>query len=370
LPLYAGGVTLPTEAHGGLNLLELREANIDLARLIDFSVNVNPFGPSPLALAALRETDPSIYPDRHVLDLRDALAEANNLTPAHVLVGNGTAELIWLVAHACIKPGDTVLIIGPTFGEYERACHTVGAQVTYCNATRPTFALDIDEVVSRIKTLRPSLVFLCNPNNPTGLLLSDAQVERIANACDNGQLILDEAYRAFVGQKFFGPLPASNIIVLRSMTKDHGLAGIRLGYALAEPALVVSLRAYQPPWSINGPAQAAGLASLHDLNHLTHTLAATRELATQFRTDLTALGAQIVPATTHFILINVGNAASTKQKFLKHACLVRDCTSFGLPAYIRIGTRREDDNKKLIAIWNQIVSNNAENVIPNAVRNL
>jgi histidinol-phosphate aminotransferase len=354
VPLYAGGLTLPTEAHGGLNLLELREANIDPAGLIDFSVNVNPFGPSPLALAALRDTDPSIYPDRHVLDLCDALAEANNITPAHVLVGNGTAELIWLVAHGCLKPGDTVLIIGPTFGEYERACHTVGVQVIYHHAAPPTFALDVDEVTRQIKALHPKLVFLCNPNNPTGLLLSNAEIERIADTCDNGQLILDEAYRAFVSQKFFGPPHASNIIVLRSMTKDHGLAGIRLGYALAEPALVASLRAYQPPWSVNGPAQAAGLASLRDLNHLARTLTATRDLAATFRADLASLGAQVVPAPTHFILINVGNAASTKQKFLQHACLVRDCTSFGLAAYIRIGTRLAHHNTHLLNAWKQL----------------
>jgi histidinol-phosphate aminotransferase len=345
---------LPTEAHGGLNLQELREANIDPAGLIDFSVNVNPFGPSPLALAALRDTDPSIYPDRHVLDLRDALVEANNLTPDHVLVGNGTAELIWLVAHACLKPGDTVLIIGPTFGEYERACHTVGAQVIYHHAAPPAFALDVDEVVSQIKTLRPRLVFLCNPNNPTGLFLSDAQVERIADACGTGLLILDEAYRAFVNETPFGPPSAPNVIILRSMTKDHGLAGIRLGYALAEPALVASLRAYQPPWSVNGPAQAAGLASLRDLNHLTHTLSATHELATTLRANLASLGAQVVPATTHFILINVGDAISIRQGLLHHACLVRDCTSFGLPAYIRIGTRLAHHNAQLINAWKQL----------------
>jgi histidinol-phosphate aminotransferase len=347
-------LTLPTEAHGGLNLQELREANIDPAGLIDFSVNVNPFGPSPLALAALRDTDPSIYPDWHVLDLCDALAEANNLTPTHVLVGNGTAELIWLVAHACLKPGDTVLIIGPTFGEYERACHTVGAQVIYHYTAPPTFALDIDEVIRQIKTLRPKLVFLCNPNNPTGLLLSETDIQRIADSCGTGLLILDEAYRAFVNQNFFGPPLAPNVIILRSMTKDHGLAGIRLGYALAGPALITALRAYQPPWSVNGPAQAAGLASLRDINHLTHTLSATRDLATTLRADLAALGTQIVPATTHFILIDVGNAASTKQKFLQHACLVRDCTSFGLPTYIRIGTRLAHHNAQLINAWKKV----------------
>jgi threonine-phosphate decarboxylase len=347
-------LTLPTEAHGGLNLLELREVNVDPATLIDFSVNVNPFGPSPLALAALRETDPSIYPDRHVLDLREALAEVNNLTPAHVLVGNGTAELIWLVAHACLKPNDTVLILGPTFGEYERACHTVGAQVVYHNAAPPAFALDIDEVSRKIQTLRPKLVFLCNPNNPTGLLLSEQDIARIAESCSNSLLILDEAYRAFMDQDFFRPPPAANIIILRSMTKDHGLAGIRLGYALAEPSLITALRAYQPPWSVNGSAQAAGLASLRDLTHLTDTLVSTRELATILRANLVSLGAQIVPASTHFILIHVGDAVNAKQQLLQHACLVRDCTSFGLPAYIRIGTRLPHHNTHFLTAWKQL----------------
>jgi threonine-phosphate decarboxylase len=344
------------DTHGGLNLSEMRSLGIDPASLIDFSVNVNPFGPSPRALAALRAFDPAHYPDRGVLQLREALADVNGLASDNVLVGNGTAELIWLVAHAFVLMDNPVLIVGSAFGEYERAARAAGADVTEIRAAPPTFQLSADHLIAEIASRRPRLVFLCNPNNPTGLHLSDADVRRIAEACADGLLILDEAYRSFVTLSPFGPPPTANTIVLRSMTKDFALAGLRLGYALGESQLLQAMRAFQPPWSVNGAAQAAGLAGLGDLDYLRHTLELTRQSAQALRIALSNLGARVLPAPTHFILIEVGDGAVWRRQLMAEACLVRDCASFGLPLCVRVGARRPEENQQLIQAWAKLNS--------------
>jgi histidinol-phosphate aminotransferase len=342
---------MEAETHGGLNYIELRSMGIDPASLIDFSTNVNPFGPSPRAIAALRAIDPSPYPDRDALDLRMSLSRANAMPLDNVMAGNGTAELIWLAAHAFLRTGDTVVIIGPTFGEYERAARANGANVIPFCAVPPLFQLDVDDLVACIQKHLPRLVFLCNPNNPTGLYLEDSDVRRIAQTCTGGFLVLDEAYRSFVAPSPFGPLPTSNTLVLRSMTKDFALAGLRLGYALGPPALLDVMRAIQPPWSVSSAAQAAGLASLYDLGHLYRTLELTRQSMLALRAALSALGVYILPGKLHYTLIDVGYAAAWRKQLMASGCLVRDCSSFGLTRYVRVSTRSTEENHRLVQAW-------------------
>jgi histidinol-phosphate aminotransferase len=339
------------ETHGGLNYSELRSLGIDPAALIDFSTNVNPFGPSPRALTAIRGMDPSPYPDQGALDLSTALARANAVPLENVMVGNGAAELIWLAAHAFIKAGDAVMVIGPTFGEYERAARANGANVISFCAAPPSFQVDVDDLIVHIQKYLPRLVFLCNPNNPTSLYLADADVRRIATACTNGLLILDEAYRSFVAPSPFGLPPTANTLILRSMTKDFALAGLRLGYALGAAHLLSAMRAVQPSWSVSSTAQLAGLASLGDLDHLRHTLELTCQSAFALRATLSAAGAAVLPATTHYILIDVGDAASWRKQLMAVGCLVRDCSSFGLPQYVRVGARSSKENHQLVQAW-------------------
>lgn len=338
---------MSSEAHGGLNLAELRAAGLDPRSVLDFSVNVNPFGPSPLVSQALRDLDVASYPDREAIVLREALARANAVGVENLLVGNGTAELIWLAAHAFLR-GGSALIVGPTFGEYERAARAVGASVAEVRAAPPDFRVDVDRLIHEIEATQPRMVFLCNPNNPTGARLTGGEVWRIAAACGESFLVLDEDYRSFVTLSPFGPPPRNNVIVLRSMTKDFALAGLRLGYALARPELVAALRAIQPPWSVNGAAQAAGLAALTDLDHLRRTLQLTQEAARDLRMALAAAGARVNESQTHFHLIEIGDGATWRARLLRRGCLVRDCASFGLPAHVRVGTRRPEENERLI----------------------
>lgn len=346
------------EAHGGLHPAELRALGLDPAEMLDFSVNVNPYGPAPGVRAALAAYDPSSYPDREVSDLRAVLARLNGVDIAQVVVGNGTAELIWLAAHAFLRAG-RALIITPTFGEYARAAGVVAAQVDQLVLTPPDFAIDITELLSRIRTAKPELVFLCNPNNPTGRLLADAQVLEIASACAPGLLILDEAYRAFVTLDPFGPPLAENCVVMRSMTKDFAVPGIRLGYALAAPEQVAQLLRFQPPWSVSGAAQAAGAAGLAELAYLRQTMEQTRRLGEDLQSELRAIGAQVIPSSTHYCLVDVsdyGSGTYWRRRLLPHGLQVRDCTSFGLPNYVRVGTRLPGQNRRLLQTWQAVLA--------------
>jgi len=347
--------SLIDEVHGGLNAAELRAAGLDPETVLDFSVNINPYGPSPRVGDWLSGYDPTRYPDREVVELRSILAALNDVALENVLTGNGTAELIWLAARAFLRPGRPALVVGPTFGEYARAGRDAGALMAEVRASPPGFVMDPGQIVSAIETHRPAVVFLCTPNNPTGQWLTRDGVQHIAAACGSGLLILDEAYRAFAGQAPFGPPPLPNVLVLRSMTKDFALAGLRLGYALGQPGLLSAMRACQPPWSVNGAAQTAGLAVLGDLPHLTRTLELTRLAGEGLERSLRDLGACVLKSHTHFHLVEVGHAKLWRERMLKMGFVLRDCTSFGLPEFARVSTRRPEENERLIQAWAELL---------------
>ena len=340
-----------SEEHGGIDPSELQRMGIAVEDLIDFSVNSNPFGPPPVVRRAILQVDLSGYPDRHCAALRSQLADANRVQPQEVLVGNGTAELIWLAAHALLRPGDTVLIVGPTFGEYRRAAEQCGAQVIEVAAQPPDFSPPLQQVIELVRNRRPRLVFLCDPNNPTGQRLTPSGLDALLEACREPTcLLLDHAYRAFVDGVFFNPPPPGNCLVLRSMTKDFALAGLRLGYALGDPALLEQLEAYRPAWSVNAAAQAAGLAVLDDLAYYRRTLAALQGLCNDFFNRLGAGGFEPLQTCVHFTLLPTRlPAIEVRGRLLRQAIQVRDCASFGLPQHIRISTQLPEQNRRLLA---------------------
>ena len=340
------------EDHGGLDITELRRLGLDAERIIDFSVNINPYGPSPHVASSLANLNISSYPDRQAVDLTRLLAELNGVSVDNVLVGNGTAELIWLAAQAFLRDGLAV-IVSPTFGEYERAAVTVGAEVVHARTGPADFTVNINDLCTLINKSSPDVVFLCNPNNPTGTWISPPEVELVAAACGKGLLVLDEAYRSFVTQNPFGGIPDKNVIVLRSMTKDFALAGLRLGYVLADSQLVERIAAYKPPWSVSSIAQAAGTAVLSDLPYLEKTLAWLKSDAGELYRRMMNSGAKILKSSTHFYLVDVSpkQGGEVRRKLLSGGIQVRDCASFGLPQYIRIGARMPEHNSLLVEAW-------------------
>jgi histidinol-phosphate aminotransferase len=339
--------------HGAFDYAELASLGLRPEEVIDFSVNSNPYGPSPRVQEAVANVAIDRYPDRACLELRRAILDyevnATNLTLDALLCGNGTAELIWTIAHVCLRQGLKAAIIGPTFGEYRAASLVVGATVIeYHTRASEHFQPDVEDVATWIRAEQPALVWLCNPNNPSGTWLDREHLLLLAEACQkmDAMLVVDEAYWHFVSPQegfsaieLIGVVPGLEIVVLRSLTKDFALAGLRLGYAAASRDIVRLLNAHLPSWNVNGAAQAAGVAALTDRTYLETTLDALMTERNAFFQALRQYSSKSVPSRTHFCLLKVKNAHDVRQHLLTRKILVRDCTSFGLPQYIRVSTR-------------------------------
>jgi len=353
--------TLPAH-HGALDFAELEQLGLEPDSILDFSVNSNPYGPSPMVRQAVAKVPLDRYPDRESLGLRRALAGYWDIPAKQFLVGNGTAELLWLVSFAFLRAGDRVLVIGPTFGEYSRTAALMGAQVEFWSAPAEDDFAVIPELVERqIDQLQPRLVFLCNPNNPTGFLLAPEIIGTWATNHPDILFVVDEAYQAFAAEARSALTQRlNNILVLRSMTKDYALAGLRLGYAVgSDQGLIQALTQTRPAWNVNALAQAAGLAALADQLHLRQCLEKLRQAKEKLILELSAIGLPPVPTATHFFLVRVGDGAGIRLDLLRQGLLVRDCASFGLPAYVRIATRRPEDNERLVTAIERLVKGSA-----------
>jgi histidinol-phosphate aminotransferase len=337
--------------HGGLDPAELRELGIEPAGLLDFSVNVNPFGPAPGVREAIAAAALDAYPDRCSTALRHRLAETWSIAPRSVLVGNGASELLGLVGQTALRPGDDVVILGPTYGEYRRIASLFGARtIALAAAESADFRHEPNAIAAAVDRIRPRLAFICNPANPTGTLLAAETIVDWTRRFPETLFCIDEAYLAFTaGARSLIETPAPNRIVVRSMTKDHALAGIRLGYAVGPPEWIDGLAAAQTPWSVSAFAHAAGFAVLDDPEHLRRSLDRLAEAKRDLVAELIGIGRRPVPSATHYMLVDVGDGSATRLALLRNGILVRDAASFGLPGHIRISTRRPEVNARLIA---------------------
>lgn len=347
-----GRVSAPSRpVHGGLRAWELRGLGLSPEEVLDFSASVNPLGPPPGLRDVLAQVDVSGYPDPEGLALREALSDLLGLGIECITLGNGSTEVVHLLARAFLTPGDAVVILSPTFGEYEVACRLAGARIIKEVATEAeAFHWDLPRIGRQIRETMPRIVFLCNPNNPTGVYLDQASVESLAQAATPGLLALDEAYLPFIEQPWDSRplLGRGNVVLLRSMTKDYALPGLRLGYALAPAEVSASLVINQPSWSVNSLAQAAGLAALAHQGHVERGRRCVAEGKAYLQRHLGDLGLKVWPSAANFLLIEVGDGAALRARLLRQKVCVRDCTSFGLPRYIRVGIRTMPECQRLI----------------------
>jgi histidinol-phosphate aminotransferase len=338
---------VPCVPHGG------HHSSLPPGDLLDFSANINPFGPSPRIWQAMQAVDIACHPDPRAAPLRHALAKHNDVDPAALLVGNGAADLIYQLATAYVRPGDQVLIVAPTFGEYAAAAAMMGAEVVHhwLQHAPDGFALDTERLTRDVQRHQPRMLFLCSPNNPTGTYYEQGAVEYLLRAAPHTLLVLDEAFVNFVADPWRATdlLEHPNLLILRSMTKDYALTGLRVGYAMAAPEIIAALEKVQPPWSVNALAQAATLAALEDTDHLYNTLAQLAQSSTRLRAGLVAAGFAPLPSAAHFCLLPVHDAAAWHAALLERGILVRDCASFGLPQHIRIAARQIEENSRLLA---------------------
>ncbi len=352
---------LTPDQHGGLDYARLRAEGVVPDEMLDFSVNSNPFGPYPAVREALAHVDIARYPDPEAGLLRERLAALCGLPPAQVLVTNGTAQAIWLVTLAYLDPGDTVLVVGPTFGEYRVASQLMAAEVHFLSASEHRgFCPDVEAIVGWIRARRPRLVWLCNPNNPTGVYLDREAIRSILTACQEagGLSVVDEAYVNFTDAPWDSVpfLESGHLFLLRSMTKDFALAGLRLGYVLGSEGGIRALHRVQPPWSVNAAAQAAGLAALDHLEEYRETWRQLRHVTEDLRAAVAGLGYPVLPTAVNFFLVRTGDGDRTREALARCRILVRSCRSFGLPAYIRIGTRRPEENRRLLEVMERLAS--------------
>ena len=349
-----------TVVHGGLDDEELRERGLTRDRVLDFSSNVNPLGTSRLVAEAAARADLSAYPDRQCLALREALASRMDVSVDSILVGNGSTELIHLLARAYLGPGRRCLVFAPTFGEYEAAATLAGSETRVHQASAERgFRWLTQAATQAIESLRPSVVFLCNPNNPSGVYMERDFVKRLTDAIGrNGRLVLDTSYVPFADAPWneHSLLECGNVVLLRSMTKDHALAGARLGYLVARPSVVDAVRHLQPSWSVSSVAQVAGLAALTDDAHVAAARGVIAEAKALLKAELDALGLETVDSAANFMLVRVGDAAGVRRELLSRTFVVRDCTSFGLPAYVRIAVRRPEECARLIKALRNVVA--------------
>ena len=338
--------------HGGPVHAELEKLGLKADEIIDFSVSSNPFSYPPAVAEAVRGAVIDRYPDSESTELRQALAARLGVSPANILVGSGSMEIIRLITLAYFGNGDSVLILKPTFGEYELAVQIAGASVMELwSREENNFAFDIDEAISLIREKKPKGVFICNPNNPSGQYLTRQQVESVLAACEDSLLVLDEAYIAFTENSWpsNGLISRSNVVSVRSMTKDYALAGLRLGYAVSSEEIIENLRRVRPPWNVNAAAQAAGLAALKDGDYLKRCEAKIRQSKQYLTGELTKMGFKVLPSRTNFFLVKVGDGQRFRAALLKYGLMLRDCTSFGLPEFVRIAALTMPECEKLIA---------------------
>jgi histidinol-phosphate aminotransferase len=342
--------------HGSFDASAAAEVGLPAPDVLDFSANGNVLGPPPGVVAAIAALDLSRYPDRGSAALRAALSRQHGVPEARIVPGNGSTELIWAVARAFLAPGGRTLVVGPTYGEYAAAAAACGARVDYCQAIAPGAHADVERIARAVADATPRVVWLCHPNNPTGKPFPLDALAALVEQHRSRLFVVDEAYLT-LSSGVLSALPLvdrGNVVVLRSMTKDAALAGIRIGYAVAAERIADALRRVLPPWSVSAVAQAAALVALDDRDFCEQVREAVRESREHLSAGLRQLGYYPHVSVTNFVLVPVGDAGSITRALLSRGVAVRDCTSFGLPDCIRIGVRATPDQARLLEMLAEV----------------
>lgn len=329
----------------------------------DFSASANAFGPAAAVREAILAAQPHVYPDPGSVAARRAAADRWNRPLEEIGFGAGAAEWIHTVCFAFVRAGDTVLVPGPTFGEYARAAVLSGARVLHGIAAPPTYRMDPGAIAAAVIEHRPQLTFLCTPNNPTGQIFTREELVRLADACaaSGTLLVLDQSYDAFLREPLGTPaLPGHPaVLVIRSLTQDHAIAGVRAGFAVGPARVLRTLHRARVPWAASTAAQAAAVAALSDEGeaHLAVTLPRLRLERELLEAAISRLRLPLVRGAIHTVLAEVGDARAVRARLLaEHALKVRDCASFGLPHHIRIAARTPEENNRLTQALEDVFS--------------
>jgi len=329
-----------------------RELGLKPSEIIKLASNENPLGPSPKALAAMREMleRAHFYPDGGSYYLREAIARKTGFTQGHVILGCGSNEIIEFIGKAFLNPGDEIVTARHAFVVYKLMATLFGA--TTIEVPDPNYAHDLDAMAAAI-TPKTREVFIANPNNPTGTLLSQEEIDRFMEKVPEHVIVVfDEAYYEFLENppdtlKFVHA--GRNVVVLRTFSKIQGLANLRIGYGIAKPELIDVLQKTRQPFNVNGIAQAGALAGLLDDEHQRRTREITIEGRNLFQREFAVLGLEFVPSFANFVLVRVGDGKAVFQALMKRGIIVRDMNSYGLPEWIRVSIGTMDQNRRFLA---------------------
>jgi histidinol-phosphate aminotransferase len=350
LPLSPFLKTLPVYQPGRPIEEVARELNLPADSIIKVASNENPFGPSPLAIAALQKAiaGVNLYPDGNAFYLKQKLAAKLGIEPANLILGNGSNEIIEFVSHALLAPGDDVVASQFCFAIYPIVAKMFGANLVIVPAK--DYGHDLPAMLRAI-TPKTRIVFVANPNNPTGTLAAREEVIAFVNEVpDDVLLVMDEAYIEFLDDAVdLVPLirlgVRKSLILMRTFSKIYGLAGLRVGYGIGSPEFISALEKTRQPFNINSLAQAAALAALDDDEHVRKTRANNFGGLQFFEKAFRDLKLEFVPSFANFILVRVGEGQKVFDAMQKQGVIVRPMSGYQLPEWIRIsiGTPKENE---------------------------
>lgn len=335
-----------------------RERGLRPEDIIKMASNENPLGPSPKALLAMQEAveEVHIYPDGGGWKLRRAIAEKFGLELSNVILGSGSNEVIEFIGHAFLKPGDNIITAEHAFLVYKLMAKVFGADTI--EVADPGLVHDLDAMAAAI-TPNTKEIFIANPNNPTGTLVTQEQIDRFMDKVPpHVMVVFDEAYYEFLDNppdtlKYVRE--GRNVIVLRTFSKIQGLAGLRIGYGLGKPELIEVLQRTRQPFNTNSVAQAAALAGLLDDEHQNKTKQITDEGRAYLQAEFAAMGLEFVPSFANFVLVKVGDGNEVFRKMMDKGVIVRAMAAYKLPEWVRISIGTADQCRRCIEVLKQVL---------------
>jgi len=331
-----------------------------VSEVIKLASNENPLGPSPKAVEALRGAleDVALYPDGACIALREKLAEKLGVAPERFIFGNGTDEVIDLIFFAFFNPGDAAVMGDPTFSSYYLSGATMGAKLVYEPLCEHRHVLEamMGQVDDKTRA-----VFVGTPHNPTGTICTKLELEQTLKALPEDVLLIwDEAYVEYVDDPDYpDSIPYldsyPNLVILRTFSKCYGLAGLRVGYAIAHPQVITYLEKVRPPFNVNRLAQVAAIAALDDAEHVERSRRVNAEGRAYLFKELQALGMEPVPTQANFILFKYDHVVEgLTVKLLERGIIVRDGVALGYPGFIRMTIGTAEQNRTVISVIREL----------------
>jgi histidinol-phosphate aminotransferase len=335
--------------------IEEVERELGIQGSIKLASNENPLGPSPRAVAAVSAalSGMHLYPDGSAFYLRRRLAERHRVSPDDILVGNGSNEIIELIVRTFLRPRDEAVMADQAFVIYRMVVQAVAATPRVIPLRNFTHDL---EAMAEAVTPRTRLVFLANPNNPTGTIFRRREWKAFLRALPPRQLIVvaDDAYADYVEDPEYPDTVAERgdgsvpVVTLRTFSKLYGLAGLRIGYAVAPGAVIEAMQRIRQPFNVNALALVGALAALDDQEHVRRTLEVNHQGMRMLSTAFDRLGLPFVPSAANFVLVRVGQGLTVYQRLLQRGVIVRPMDGYSLPEYLRVTIGLPEENRRFV----------------------